>query len=282
MSGVPAADGGGWDVAFGSARGGVHVRDGRPREDAVAWWPGPGAAHGAAEVVVAVSDGVGSRDCFRSDRGAWVAVSVACAVGADLLRGGGLVAADPGLHGLWSDVAARWQEVVRADLESEPFTEEELAGTSGHLAERDPVLAYAATLLLVVATADRLLVGQLGDGDLLLVASDGTVRDPLPPDAESVAGVTSSLAQPDAAAVARSTVVDLAATAVDTVLVCTDGYGNAFADPQWQADVGRDVRTQLAEDGVPAVRARVGGWVQEAADVGGDDATLAVLTRIRS
>jgi hypothetical protein len=100
----------------------------------------------------------------------------------------------------------------------------------------------------------------------------------MPSDPASVAGTTSSLARPDAARVARTALVD--ARAVATVLLATDGYGNAFADPHWQGEVGRDVRDQLLHDGPSAVRERLAGWVGDAAAVGGDDATLAIVTRV--
>jgi hypothetical protein len=270
-----------WEVLQASARGSVHVRDGTPPQDAVAWWPGPDAGagdgwvHRAAEVVVAVSDGVGSRDCFRSDRGSYLAAMLACAMGADLLRTG--VPADELAGRLMADVAVRWRTAVQGDLAEQPVTADERAGVSAGWSDGDPVLAYAATLLVAVATPTALALVQLGDGDLLLVDDGGRVGCPMPADPSSVAGSTSSLARADAAAVARTALVD--AGAVAAALLATDGYGNAFADPDWQGEVGRDVCEQLVHDGPTAVRERLDSWVGDAAAVGGDDATLAILWR---
>jgi len=108
------------------------------------------------------------------------------------------------------------------------------------------------------------------------------VTSPLPTDPSSVAGTTSTLMQPDAAAVSRTRVLDLTSVPVDLVLLATDGYGNAFADPDWAGRVGRDVREQVHADGPASVRGRIGAWVTDAATVGGDDASLALLVRDRA
>lgn len=258
-----------------SARGSLHARSGAPLQDAAGWCPGPRDAG----VVVAVSDGVGSRDCFRSDRGARMAVAAACAAGGELLDRG--APTEDGGSGLMAEIVARWTATVLADLAGCPLQADELDGTSAAWEDADPVLAYAATLLVAVGTGDRLLLAQLGDGDLLVVGTDGQVASPLPADPASVAGTTSTLMQPDAAAVSRARLLDLTVTPVDLVLLATDGYGNAFADPGWPDRVGRDVREQLHSDGTASVRARIAGWVTDAATVGGDDASLALLVRAR-
>lgn len=287
--GGPPDAAGAWEVLFGAARGSLHVRTGAPLQDAVGWWPGPRAgapaeaAHRASRVVVAVSDGVGSRDCFRSDRGAQLAVACACAVGAELVAvpepSGPGTPGDEVAVALAAEVVARWTAAVRADLAGAPFRPEELEGTSPDWADAGPLLAYAATLLVAVATPERLLLVQLGDGDVLVVGPGGVVARPVPDDPSSVAGTTSTLSQPDAVEAFRGTVLDLAADPVDLVLMATDGYGNAFADPGWPGRVGRDVHDQLRDDGPADVRGRLGSWVADAASVGGDDATLALVVR---
>jgi len=171
---------------------------------------------------------------------------------------------------------------VRADVTAYPVRAEELAGTSGAWDDAEPALAYAATLLVAIATPDRLLLAQLGDGDLLVVDAAGDVTCPLPADPSSVAGTTSTLMQPDAASVSRARLLDMASEPVDLVLLATDGYGNAFADPDWAGRVGRDVREQVHTDGTASVRGRIGDWVTDAATVGGDDASLALLVRDRA
>ena len=234
----------------------------------------------APGVVVAVSDGVGSRDCFRSDRGAPHGGGGRVCRRHRLPRG--TYPEDGGAGLIHQGIVARWTASVRADLAAYPVRGEELTDTSVAWDDADPALAYAATLLVAVATPDRLLLAQLGDGDLLVVDAAGDVTCPLPPDPSSVAGTTATLMQPDAATIGRTRLLDLANEPVDLVLLATDGYGNAFADPDWTGRVGRDVRDQLRTDGTTSVRGRIGDWVTDAATVGGDDAASALLVRARA
>jgi hypothetical protein len=180
---VPAAPGPapsrapGWEVLVASARGSLHTRGGVPLQDAAGWWPGPRPGRPGAGrvpgVVVAVSDGVGSRDCFRSDRGARMAVAAACAVGTGFLDLGPAAAEDAAAE-LMARIVARWTASVRADLTAYPVRAEELGGASGAWDDADPALAYAATMLVAVATPGRLLLAQLGDGDIVVVDAAGT------------------------------------------------------------------------------------------------------------
>lgn len=276
----------GWEVMTGAALGGMHARAGMPLQDAVGWWPGPrddGGEH-AEEVVLAVADGHGSRECFRSDRGARLAVGWACLAGAEALADGKFRSGQDGdsygaAKAMVADIVDRWRASVQADLVDSPPVEEEIAGTSLGWPTGNPSLAYGTTLLLAVASWHSLILAQLGDGQILTVDPGGHVSCPMPPDPVSVAGATSSLAQADAASACRITVVDLVSAPLNLVLLSSDGYGNAFVDPDWQLQVGRDVDKQLREDGPVAVRARLGGWLVDAANACGDDATVAILTR---
>ena len=76
--------------------------------------------------------------------------------------------------------------------------------------------------------------------------------------------------------------VDVVDSGPDVVLLASDGYGNAFADPDWHVPVGRDVHQQLREDGADAVRGRLRGWLSDAAGAAGDDATVGILFRVAS
>ena len=276
-----------WEVLTGAVRGGAHEAAGLPLQDSVGWWPGPGPGaeqRGAERVVLAVSDGHGSRDCFRSDRGARLAVGWACLAGEEALERGALAGPVADLEragaALVADVVQRWRASVLADLSESPPTEEELAQASADWCDGDPLLAYGATLLLAVATAERLLLAQLGDGQILIVDPAGQVTCPIVPDPASVAGATSSLFQANAANACRVVALDLTAAPLDVVLLASDGYGNAFADAHWQVQVGSDVHEQLREDGPGAVRKRLASWLADAARAGGDDASLGILSRI--
>src|SRR5207237_1235319 len=71
-----------------------------------------------------------------------------------------------------------WRLGVERHLAANPFTPDEwallmAAGTQGRAAvEANPWLAYGTTLLCAAVRAERIVYAQLGDGDILLVASD--------------------------------------------------------------------------------------------------------------
>src|SRR5262249_22929216 len=87
----------------------------------------------------------------------------------------------------------RWREAVADDAR-------DLATNPSHPEQDHPglYLRSGTTLLVTLLVGDGLLVGQLGDGDILLVRSDGEVECPLAGDGGDVGTVTDSLCSPDA------------------------------------------------------------------------------------
>jgi hypothetical protein len=122
---------------------------------------------------------------------------------------------------------------------------------------------------------------QLGDGDVVAAGADGVARRPVPPDGRNVGGRTTSMCLVDAAESFRITALDHAGRPPALVLVATDGYGNAFADPRWPEQVSRDLLALDRRHGRRAIAEALPRWVRESADVGGDDTTVAVAFRDR-
>lgn len=128
-----------WRVVGAAASGTSHERLGMPCQDALAFQAGEHS------LLVALSDGAGTAD--RSQSGAQTAVQAALNALAAALD-----------EGLPTDPDG-WQEMLGAAFAAARSALESLAEI-----EAQPLRAYAATLSLVVATADRLAVAQLGDG----------------------------------------------------------------------------------------------------------------------
>ena len=267
-----------WEVLTESVRGSTHVQSGLPNQDAVATRlldEGPAT-------IVAVADGHGGQRYVRSDIGSGLAVRVACEVFGDWwINGGGRRLDASRLHTVPRDVGvrlvARWRESVLDHVATNPFTpaESERAGTA---LESDPVVAYGATVLVAVADVERVLLVQLGDGDIFAVQGDGTVVCPVPGDDRLVAGQTTSLCLAGAENDLRSALLpaDLSA---ELVVLCSDGYGNSFADDAWAITAGRDLHDQLHDRGITQVEQDLKGWLRASAEVGGDDVTVALLAR---
>jgi len=257
-------------VSGASVRGATHERRGLPNQDAIAWLPSGGAG---ATAMVAVADGHGSDASCRSDVGAHLAVTVACERAAPLLDGTPASAFERAAAGLPAELVDAWRAAVADHLARAPLTDAERALMAGR--DGDPFLAYGSTLLVAVAGSSLLLL-QLGDGDVLVVADDGATARPLPDDDRNVGERTLSLCLAGAAADFRAAVVD----APPLVLLGTDGYGKSFVSDADFLQVGGDLLGIVRRDGVGAVRAGLEGWLKEASDGGsGDDVTVGILTR---
>lgn len=128
-----------WRLVGAAAAGTSHVRLDLPCQDAVAYQVDE------RYLLVALSDGAGTAE--RSQHGAQTAVQAALDALLAVLEAG-LPAEQSG----WQDALLCAITAARSALESLAEIEEQT------------LRSYAATLILAVATADRLVVAQLGDG----------------------------------------------------------------------------------------------------------------------
>jgi len=279
----------GWRVLGETVRGASHVRAGLPNQDAIAWR----AARGHdLPLMLVVSDGHGSAKSFRSDRGSRMAVEVTVGLLTELVSGlpgqGRLsivkrAAEEP----LPKELVRRWQVAVDADLEADPFSDGELATLRDRRGERgcaavarNPRLAYGATVLGVLVTADYLLFLQLGDGDLLTVAADGEVTRPLVRDERLIANETTSLCMDDAWREVRMRFLTKHVSYPALIVAATDGYANSFVNDAAFRQVGSDLLGLLREEGIETVKASLPGWLEEASASGsGDDISVGLVVR---
>jgi hypothetical protein len=253
-----------------------------PNQDAVGWRGDPERAV-AQPLAVAVADGHGDLRHFRSDRGSRLAVDVACGLARDL---GGEVATVPTAAAAREQLTSRlvpgivdgWMASVAEDLAADPFSPAE--ARHRHPGD-DPVIAYGSTLLVAVLTGRWLLLAQIGDGDILVVGSDGRASAPVPLDPAIQGSYTTSLCQPDALSRFRVAVADLDGPAVAVLLLATDGFGNAQAVEPWHQAVGADLLAFVREHGAGWLGEQLPGWAARCASAqgSGDDTTLALLAR---
>jgi hypothetical protein len=292
MSGKPVGGGAAppWRWLSASVRGAAHHRTGLPNQDAVrvGRCPLPGTADGvdAPALVLSLADGHGSARSFRSREGARLAVAIALRTAAHLSP-----AVSPLQRKRWAEeqwpleLVRGWQHAVGRRLDRRPFTAAELAPLDApgrQTLEAHPTLAYGSTLLSVIVTPAAILYFQLGDGDLLTVAPDGSVVRPLPPDARLLGNETTSLCAPRAADDARVYCQTLAGAPPALILAASDGYANAFRDDAGFLQVARDLWDLLGTAGEAAVRPHLRGWLEEASRQGsGDDISVAILWRGR-
>lgn len=232
---------------------------------------------GRRVLVAAVADGHGGRRYTRSQIGSDTAARLVAQVLDDAL--GSDLAAGQSLGTLLPQVMPRfvpaWRDAVRAHAQTHPFAADELA-TVGLTTGSDPSVAYGSTLLVAAVRGDEAAFAQIGDGDIVVRDSTGTVTTPVPGDARLVANETTSLCLPSAVDDFRYASCALTG-ASDLILLASDGYGNAFASDEWRGEVMTDLAHLVQEQGSTPVAANLPQWLAESATVGGDDVTVVLL-----
>lgn len=288
-----------WKVFAASVQGAAHVRKQLPNQDACLFDVG---TDGAPPIFVAVSDGHGSERCFRSDVGARLAVETALSECRACLEG--LSAASPTEikdtveRRFLGHLVRAWRRRIVQHADEHPFTAEEISQATGRvsppaadgLSDEQVVHAYGATLLVLMLTEQFALYLQLGDGEMLVVNESPDqhnpseriveISRPLPRDESLFANETTSLCRADAERCFRVRLQVFEAEPPALILICTDGYSNAFESPAGFEQVGGDMLRVLREQGIEAVKQSFAEELDHVSRVGsGDDVTVAVVFR---
>lgn len=273
-----------WRTLGASVRGAYHQRDGLPNQDAMLLLDGA-----AGRSLAVVADGHGGARHFRSAIGARLAVAAARDVLWPLAvafeRGDAIARGDLACVQAPRRIVARWLELARAEIGAHPIEAVEwqrLQAAAGPDAvaqvHGEPLLAYGATLLFAFGVPGCLVLGQLGDGDLLLVDAAGTVRRPVPHDERLVGHFTTSICHPGAEADFRCLVREGAQARPALVLLATDGLANSFRAEADLEQVARAMLLLLQQRGAAAAEQALPGWLDHATRYGsGDDITLAMM-----
>jgi hypothetical protein len=136
---------------------------------------------------------------------------------------------------------------------------------------------YGSTLLFALASPDYLLVGQLGDGDVLLVDAAHQVARPIAPDPSNFADETTSLCLNEAWTAMRVRATP-APDAEALLLLSTDGYSKSYATDAVFELIGPDYLDMFREHGPVGVEQQL-REILEAVSAGGsgDDIALGML-----
>lgn len=275
-----------WRVVGQSVRGASHERSGLPNQDAIGWLPESGVG---LPLILAVADGHGSARCFRSARGARLAVETGARVIHDFLAGqAGIdnlsVVKRTAEEWLPRALVRRWLEAVADDVEAHPFSEAELElleGTRAATAENAPTnlpLAYGTTILIAGVAESFILYLQLGDGEILTVNDEGHVSRPLAKDERLFANETTSLCSADAWRDFRISFQAISHAFPSVILLATDGYSNSFRDETGFLKVGSDILEIIRRDGLGRVKDNLEDWLTDSTRAGsGDDVTLGII-----
>lgn len=137
--------------------------------------------------------------------------------------------------------------------------------------------AYGSTLLFALATPSYLLLGQLGDGDTLMVDSErGTIR-PIQPDPQNFADETASLCLNEAWMSLRLHSLP-PPEGEALLLLTTDGYSKSYATDEIFELIGPDYLEMFREVGAGSVEQQLPEILQAVSAGGsGDDVALGAL-----
>ena len=167
---------------------------------------------------IAVADGHGGKDYFRSDTGAKLAVEIAfeqikkfCSELND-----DEIFSDNGIkifeHSIWNG----WREAVINHWRENPVTDGEFRWqtvsekykerfTSAD--EKYIPVAYGTTLICAVSIGAQVLITQIGDGTCVVLQRNGEFKVPVPPDSENILNVVTSLCDSNAVSKFRHVVL---------------------------------------------------------------------------
>ncbi len=259
-----------------SIPGSRHARSGKPNQDAIAL----GELPKMGGTFAAISDGHGSRTCFRSGKGAHLAVSIAEKVLhtdriADYLK------ERHGMRLIAEEILHLWRSSVMEHLKQHPFIPdetEELDRQQRTLLGRNALVAYGATLLVAYVLESDVYFLQLGDGDFLTLDSAGAVNGVFKPDGKHMGNATTSLCMPNALDEFRF--CHLHSGPLKMLLGSTDGYGNSFRSEADFHKTLRDFSRLISVHGFDAVHGKLPEWLKETSEQGsGDDISVALIFR---
>lgn len=215
--------------------------------------------------VIAVSDGHGSENFPRSDRGS----KFACTAAVDAVREflDGLepaqlrppAARDAAVIQLCKNILLRWNTAVMDDAGQNPFSEEEVAHVkekyrAAYLAGERVVHAYGATLLLAILTPDFFLAIRNGDGECVAIDGEGELTAPIPGNDKNEASFVTSLCDEDAIEDFRYFYDETLPTAV---MLGSDGVENSYVRLEDLFSLYRNICRKAAHEGGPATKEEV-------------------------
>lgn len=235
--------------------------------------------------IIAISDGHGDKNCFRSDKGA----RYACETAINLCRQfqsftdhiDDIAQCDfeSLIVSLESDIADAWKEKVLADATAYPFCAEEMSVASKQAQEvyssgQRLEKAYGCTLILAMSTANYWLSIQIGDGKSIAAYKDGVFVEPVPADENCFGNRSTSLCNSNAKESFRhyySKVKPIAA------FVSSDGVEESF-DQAGLYNFFYSVAYWLKEEKFDIAKAKIECLLPQISEGGsGDDVSVAIM-----
>lgn len=279
-----------WALLAESVRGASHQRQRNiPNQDAFKL---SRKSLGGALTAAAVSDGHGHSLHFRSDVGSCLAVE---AMVPQLEKAAALLKNSDDssycesviTNYLPRMIKKSWRTKVLDHYKNNPLNADVIRlidgkGSMHASVYDDPLIAYGCTLLGAAITDDKILFAQIGDGNILIVSADGTVKQVFEED-EDIITITStdSLCSDNSDGHFKISVMNRKRSNPVLITLSTDGYCNSFKTLEGFLQTGSDYLRLLVKHGPDAVQKNLSGYLRTASEEGsGDDITLALMYRL--
>lgn len=205
--------------------------------------------------VIAVADGHGSSDCFRSEFGSDVAIKTVflqtqlyCETNYDE-SGDPFQFSETGIanfkYSIWQEwrksIKMNWddhlknqkslgEDEIRFESVSEKY-KKRFTSNDESVVEQYLYTAYGTTLLFAVLIESQMLIVQIGDGTCVILQKNGEYHTPVPADEDNFLNVTVSLSEEDANLKMRHIVIDCAdnlPTSPLAIFLSTDGVDDCY------------------------------------------------------
>lgn len=136
---------------------------------------------------------------------------------------------------------------------------------------------YGTTLLVALVLPDILLIGKIGDGDILRFTAENPIDKLFNQNHELIANYTYSLSSPGADKLWETII--LTREKGEALLLATDGLSNAFTDEEQFHAFAISTFRRIQEFGVKSVETVLPQWLDDySAQATGDDITLVIFT----
>jgi serine/threonine protein phosphatase PrpC len=122
---------------------------------------------------------------------------------------------------------------------------------------------------------DTILIGQIGDGDVVLVRPDGTLEIPISADTTLMGAETRSLSSRDAHLLWRTAMLDRGPGGV--LIAATDGVSDSFDGSEGEEfkKFVTSLASRIREFGIESVADSLNGWLDRYSELAsGDDMTM--------
>ena len=188
--------------------GASHLKSEKPCQDYSASW------YAGKVAIIAVADGHGAADYFRSDRGARFAAEAAIECIKDLImtKNNSLSNPSDSLAALEKSIITVWHKKITKDLGSKPIN-----GTI--------IVPYGTTLLAAAITGYYWFAIQIGDGKCVIINKDNNISQPVPWDERCFLNQTTSLCDDNACDLFRHFYSE---TLPEAIFLGSDGIDDSF------------------------------------------------------